>query len=356
MNEVIFLSAATVILLTGLIWAFRALPTERWQILASLPRQRTQDGDWTGLNLTWYGFFCATAYFMGSFFYLVLMGSIGAPIGYSLAVIAGVLAVAIPASRWVARLVERKKETFSVGGAVFVAILLAPSLVVGLGHTSLAESTVSSRSLAEGALAALAIAYTLGEGLGRLGCISFGCCYGKRVDQLPPLLARLFGSRAVVFRGPLKKASFASGLDGIPIVPIQAITATLYVVCALVATGFFLAGAPRLAFLIALTVSQLWRAYSELWRADYRGEGKLSAYQYMAVIATIYGWVWLLVLPTEAVPTAAIAQGLASVWDPLILMLLQGLWVGLFLFMGCSRVTGSSLRFHLLRHHVDETW
>jgi hypothetical protein len=34
------------------------------------------------------------------------------------------------------------------------------------------------------ALAAVMIAYTFGEALGRLACISFGCCYGVSISKL----------------------------------------------------------------------------------------------------------------------------------------------------------------------------
>ena len=41
-------------------------------------------------------------------------------------------------------------------------------------------------------LAALAIGYILGEGLGRLACLSFGCCYGKPLDQCGKVVSILF--------------------------------------------------------------------------------------------------------------------------------------------------------------------
>ena len=38
-----------------LAWGFKALPSERWQILAAVPRRRHPDGAWQGENLTFYG-------------------------------------------------------------------------------------------------------------------------------------------------------------------------------------------------------------------------------------------------------------------------------------------------------------
>lgn len=50
-------------------------------------------------------------------------------------------------------------------------------------------------------MAAMAVAYTLGEGLGRLGCISFGCCYGKAIDTCHPLVRRIFSKTPFIFKG-----------------------------------------------------------------------------------------------------------------------------------------------------------
>jgi prolipoprotein diacylglyceryltransferase len=91
-------------------------------------------------------------------------------------------------------------------------------------------------------MAALATAYALGEGVGRLACISFGCCYGKPMDQVHPLLRRLFARHAFVFTGPTKKIAYADGLDGREIFPIQAVTATLY--CAAALAGAYLCKRP----------------------------------------------------------------------------------------------------------------
>ena len=45
-----------------LIWAFRELPAERWQFVATIPLQRHADGHWIGLNLTFYGALTALGY------------------------------------------------------------------------------------------------------------------------------------------------------------------------------------------------------------------------------------------------------------------------------------------------------
>jgi hypothetical protein len=89
------------------------------------------------------------------------------------------------------------------------------------------------------ALAAIMIAYAFGEGLGRLACISFGCCYGVALQEAHPLLRRVFDRWHFVFFGDTKKISYASGLAGKQVVPIQAITLLLYIGIGLAANGFF---------------------------------------------------------------------------------------------------------------------
>ena len=60
-------------------------------------------------------------------------------------------------------------NTFTVGGASFVGIILAP-LIVWMFNVTLDKSIPIVPFLA-----AVSIAYALGEGVGRLACISFGC-------------------------------------------------------------------------------------------------------------------------------------------------------------------------------------
>ena len=359
--DVLFIVALTITFYGLLIWAFRVLPRERWQVMAAIPRRAYSADEtgservWSGVNLTWYGFFSATAYLLAAALFLVLMGASGSSLSYSLLLIGAVLGVAIPASRLVAQWVEGKKETFSIGGAVFVAILLAPIFVVLMplvGIDSGAENAVTS-------MAALAIAYTLGEGLGRLACISFGCCYGKPVSEMSPLMQRLFRGWSFTFQGHTKKIAFASRLEGVPVAPIQGVTATLYVTCALLSSALFLMVWPLLAFLLSVSVTQLWRAYSEFLRADYRGEGKISSYQKMAVFGTAYSWVWMVVLILLGTPLShtshlTVASGLAMIWTPGVLLALQLLWVGMFLYTGWSRVTGSKVSFHVVEEKVSE--
>ncbi|MCB2183014.1 MAG: hypothetical protein KQH63_13350 [Desulfobulbaceae bacterium] len=56
-------------------------------------------------------------------------------------------------------------------------------------------------------MAALATGYILGEGVGRLACISFGCCYGKPLDEVGILVRKILAPIACSYQGDTKKNS-----------------------------------------------------------------------------------------------------------------------------------------------------
>src|SRR4030095_6109039 len=93
------------------------------------------------------------------------------------------------------------------------------------------------------------IAYTFGEALGRLACISFGC-YGVSLSAAHPILQKLLGRRHFVFSGKMKKISYASGMEGMQVVPIQAMTSLIYMLTGLMASFLFLKGSFGVAFIL----------------------------------------------------------------------------------------------------------
>lgn len=294
MSAVLFLLIATFLLAAYLWWGFRFLPAERWQIFATVPERKNGPGSWQGINFTWYGLLTANAYLVAVAVLLVLLGSVGVPPLGTALLAAAMLCCCVPASRLVARIVEKKAHTFTVGGAVFVGIIITPFLISLLNR--LVGPQLGFQIPVMAAYAAIAIAYAFGEGLGRLACISFGCCYGKPVPQDGGLLNRLFNGRGFVFQGSTKKVAYAGDLEGVEVIPVQAITAVLYTACGLLATALFLGAHHAAAFLLATTVTQGWRSFSETMRADYRGAGKISAYQVMGLVGLLYAFamVWLL--------------------------------------------------------------
>lgn len=339
------------ILAAYLWWGFTTLPAERWQILVSVPHRKNEAGGWHGINFTWYGLLTANAYLAAVAILLVLLGSVGVtPPAIALLTIA-MLLCCVPASRLVARLVEKKTDTFTVGGAVFVGIIITPLVIMLFNR--FAGQQPGFRFPIMATWAALTIAYTFGEGLGRLACISFGCCYGKPLVEKTPILVRLLSIGGFIFHGNTKKIVYADGLEAVPVIPVQAMTAVLYTTCGLVASALFFASHHTAAFLLGLVTTQAWRTYSETLRADYRGNGKVSPYQIMGLAGMLYavGMANLLYRDKAVVP-ALLKAGLSGLWQPGIILFLQAIWLVIFLYTGRSTVTGSTLQFHVCQDRI----
>jgi prolipoprotein diacylglyceryltransferase len=256
MNDLFFISTLGILLAILLLWGFRHLPQERWQMLAVVPFRKENGNSWEGTNLTYYGFFIATSQLFALALVISLLGSMNISLVAVAPPILTVLLFAIPAARFIAILVEKKRHTFTVGGASFVGIILAPFTIMLWQYLL---SDYGYRLPVIPALAAMSIGYTLGEGLGRLACISFGCCYGKPVKDCNPFARALFTRIAVIFTGEIKKATYESQLAGEPLVPIQAITCVIYTTGALAGSYLFLKSHFTPALL--LTISQIGRAH-----------------------------------------------------------------------------------------------
>jgi hypothetical protein len=350
MQKEIFVAVLGIFFLLLFRWAFRHLPNEKWQILAVIPQYKTDAQRWQGLNLTYYGAFLASAYTFALAMLLVLLHTtetnlIG--VGFIMLVM---LAFCLPAARIIAHIVEKKPDTLTVAGASFVGLLLLPWLVyftnLTLGHWI--GFHISLRIM----LAAVSTAYAFGEGIGRLACISFGCCYGKPLISCSAQIQYLFRKFHMVFTGPTKKAAYAGNLEGKPLVPIQALTAMVYCLAGLVGSYLFLSGFFMATVLLTFTVTQGWRLLSEIWRADYRGEHCFSTYQRMAVISLLYllPVLWLTFSPD--IHPADITEGLKVLWQPATIIALQLVWTTVFLYTGRSRVTTAYLEFLVEKTHI----
>jgi len=349
MNEMFVLSLA--IMMTVIFrWAFRTLPRENWQIIAAMPRDKLGTGEWRGENLTYYGFFTAGAYLFAVATVFILLGAISVPIPAILAIVVLVLGICIPCSSVIAEFVEKKKHTFTVGGASFAGIILTPW--IALLADAVTNRWTGMLIPALPVLAAISVAYTFGEGLGRLACISFGCCYGKPLKDCPERVQRLFKNRYFVFYGKTKKIAYAHSLDGEKIFPVQAITIVLYSISGLLGVYLFLLGYYRSAYILTLAVTQLWRFFSEFLRADYRGKSNISAYQKMSALAVVYAVCMLFILPGALPQKTDVLKGLGYLWNPAMILLLQGLWAAIFLHTGRSCVTGASISFHVNRERI----
>ena len=344
MIDVAFIAALAVLMATLFMWGFKTLPQERWQMIAAVPVAKERHGEWRGMNLTFYGFFSATGSVFGIGLALLLLASIHVSTLVAVILVAGLLVLCLPASRVVAAIVEKKSNTYTIAGAAFVAAMLLPPLV-WLGGKYLA--TWGLALYAVPVLAAAAIAYALAEAIGRLACMSFGCCYGVPLRDAKPRLARIFRRFNTVFHGDTKKAAYASSLQDEPLVPVQALTSVVFSLSGLAGLTFFVVQYWRLAVLVPVIGTWGWRAIAEKLRADHRGHARFSVYQGMSFIALAYLATATLLMPASG-PVPDLALGLSELAKLPVVLVLQILWVFLFLFYGRSQVTASVLSFHVV--------
>lgn len=349
MHDLLFLFGLGFVLAHLLGWGFKHLPGERWQMLATVPIRKAKDECWQGSNLTYYGFFIATSQLLALILLLILLQAMDLSIGGAILAIGLVLACCIPSARLIAILVEKKRHTFTIGGASFVGIVLAP-WAIELSNTLLAAHNSPLPLIP--VLAAMSIAYTLGEGLGRLGCISYGCCYGKPVKDCHKMLQWLFARLNFIFYGSTRKVVYEGQLAGEKLIPIQAITCVLYTIGALIGSYLFLIGLFTPALVVTVVLTQLWRILSETLRADFRGFGNVSAYQKMGLISVLY--ILGVLFFVQAAPSSdpEILDGLRGLWQPSIILGLQFLWLVFFITFGRSTVTTSTISFELIRKHI----
>lgn len=327
-------------------WGSVRLPRADRQIVASIPLRETVRGLWTGVNLTYYGLLLATAQCVAVTLFCILMGSFGRPL-WVIGLPAGLmLVICLPASKIVARLVEKKKNTFTVGGASFAGFVVAPFIAWGFNAGGFASIPVLPF------LAALAVSYAIGEGIGRLGCISFGCCYGKPLGSCHPIVARLFSRLHLRFSGELKKAAYEGGFDEVPLVPVQAMTSALYCIAGLLSTYLFLNGHYRLSFLTAVVITQAWRFISEFLRSDHRGQGRLSIYQLMSMAMIAYAICVISFFHPATVTPQPVVVGLRSIATLPFFISIETLWIVVFLFVGKSKVTGSDILLYVRRDSI----
>jgi hypothetical protein len=187
----------------------------------------------------------------------------------------------------------------------------------------------------------------LAEAIGRLACMSFGCCYGMPLRDASPRVARVFGRFYTVFRGTTKKAAYASGLEEEPLIPIQALTSIVFAATGLLGLSFFLAQHWRTAVIVSVVGTWGWRALAEKLRADHRGHSRILSYQVMSIIAMVYLVGAAILLPVSG-PVPDLILGLSQFTAAGVILLLQALWIFLFLFYGPSQVTASQVSFHVV--------
>ena len=101
-----------------------------------------------------------------------------------------------------------------------------------------------------------------------------------------------------------------------------------------------------------MLVTQVWRVLSETLRADYRGAGKVSAYQVMGMAAIVYGGAAILLAPAAQLSSPDITGALAPLCRTGVIIFLQLLWLAIFFYTGRSTVTGATLSFHVHQDRI----
>ena len=350
MINIIFSASLCGVLLFFYYFAFRFLPEERWQVFASIPVHKNGNGRWKGVNITYYGIILSTGYVLAMMLFFILASAAGESWITIGGITIGIMALFVPAAKLMAYIVERKKNTITVGGASFVMFIAAPWIIklynlilAGNGYTEVKEIVI---------IASLTTAYALGEGIGRLACISFGCCYGKPVAELPLFFREIFLKWNFVFSGDTKKISYHDHLDGQPVVPVQGITAVLYTVTACISVYLFLDGNFFMSFFISLSVTQLWRFASEFLRADYRGNSKISAYQVMSLFLVFYYVASYMIFRPAVSIEPVLYKGLIFIWEPALFILFAAMWTGSLLYTGISSVTASEISLYVVSDRI----
>jgi prolipoprotein diacylglyceryltransferase len=353
-DELAFIAVLSVAMAALLAWSLRNLAADRWQIIAALPvapQGPGRDEGWRGVNFTYYGFFLATAITLSAALALTLAASIGVGPVHTTLLIVPLLGVGVYASGLVARVLEKKASTFTVVGAVVIVLVLTPWHIVLVDRLEALWTDDTTARMALPVLplmAVFAVAQCFGEAIGRLGCVSFGCCYGTPVRESGLLGRRLFTPMAFAYHSHTKKAVYEGRHAGEKLVPIQGVTATICVLVGLLGAALFLAGRYGLALLLTVGLTQGWRVLSEYWRADVRRLiAGLSAYQWIALAALPYVTLCVWLLRDAQPPIVHLRLGLTAMWDPAVILSLQALWLATFYRYGKSSVTGSTVTFHL---------
>ncbi len=345
LENYLFISLLSIVSSIMIYWGIKNLPNEKWQFIATLPEKKEHDDFWKGINLTYYGLFNANSYTISVLIFLILTSAVQISPIKTVILTVIILGVCIPASKIVARIVENKQGTLTIGGASFVGIITTPIIITLLNNFFfLNEGKIPVLPV----LAAMAVAYTFGESLGRLACLSFGCCYGKKLNESGQVIQNIFKNYYHIFYGKTKKISYASNLDGEKVIPVQSLTSIIYLVTGIISLLLFFNKFFTLSLILSVTVTQLWRFFSETLRADFRGNMKISAYQIMALISIFYAIVLKFIYKSDFIPKSiSVTYSYDYLYNVPVLIFLEILWALTFLWTGKSIVTASKIKFYV---------
>ena len=130
MSNSLFTITLGMALLPLLLRAYKVLPREEWQIIAAIPTRKTRtDGYWHGTNLTYYGALLASGSLFGVMVFFLLLAALSMPPWGIFGLVLGVMGCSVAAAKLLAMAVEKKRNTFTVGGAAIVGLASMPPAV-----------------------------------------------------------------------------------------------------------------------------------------------------------------------------------------------------------------------------------
>ncbi len=188
-----------------------------------------------------------------------------------------------------------RRPMFVSWGGVIGLVTVAPAIAIASGFSGLLV------------LDALARALALGHAIGRIGCLSYGCCYGRATH----------GRLAITYRNPDSKAVRVGGLKGVRIHPAPLYEALSDLVIFVIVNAVAINGGPvGLPCALAILIYGLARFMIEFLR-DNSGRmihGSLSVNHLVALAMAAIGALMLPGVTTAAIapPEAFLAQALGA--------------------------------------------
>ena len=72
----------------------------------------------------------------------------------------------------------------------------------------------------------------------------------------------------------------------------------------------------------------------------------------MGIVGVAYAIAAAFFLTHETTGLPDLSAGLKSLWNPALILFLQGIWLTIFLYTGRSTVTGATLSFHVHQDRI----
>lgn len=318
-----------------IIWGLKNLHKDEYQFFAVIPYKKLCEDKYEGINITFYGIISALSTTISVFIFLNLIKIINFPIDKAYFILFIIFTIGIFSSKIVAYIIEHRKNTLTIGGSIFISgMIAAPVIYFIIKFFKIQELYFLP------VFSILSTAYVSGEGVGRLACLSFGCCYGKPASKFNFLPGKL----KVKFYADTKKAVYDSSYKNIELINIQGIVVIIFSLLGVISIISIIFQKFILAFFLSFILPSLLRFLSEFLRNDYRGNGKLSIYQIFSLI--LFGYGLLIVFISKNINLSLTLNSHISFYYSDI-FILGFVFIVILIHSGISKVTYSNITFFL---------